>query len=56
MSEFFSMGGYAPYVWSSYALTALVLVANIIGARVREREIEKNLAGRLRRESRGERS
>ncbi|MDQ2103646.1 heme exporter protein CcmD [Azospirillum isscasi] len=26
MAEFFAMGGYAAYVWSSYALAALVMV------------------------------
>jgi heme exporter protein D len=28
MSEFFAMGGYASYVWSSYALAAIVLWLN----------------------------
>ena len=28
MSEFFAMGGYAAFVWPSYGLTALVLLAN----------------------------
>jgi heme exporter protein D len=28
LSEFFSMGGYATFVWSSYALTLVVLVVN----------------------------
>lgn len=26
LSEFLHMGGYAPYVWSCYGLTALVLI------------------------------
>lgn len=26
--EFFSMGGYGVYVWSSYAITAAVLIGN----------------------------
>ena len=30
IQEFFSMGGYAFYVWTSYGLTLLVLLANII--------------------------
>ena len=30
IQEFFSMGGYAFYVWASYGLTLLVLLANII--------------------------
>ena len=28
--EFFAMGGYAFYVWTSYGLTLIVLLANII--------------------------
>jgi len=30
MSEFFAMGGYAFYVWSSFAFTAVVLAINLI--------------------------
>jgi heme exporter protein D len=30
MQEFFAMGGYAFYVWTSYGLTLLVLLLNII--------------------------
>lgn len=29
-SEFFAMGGYAAYVWPSYAIAAVVLVLNVI--------------------------
>ena len=29
-SEFFHMGGYAVYVWSSYGLALLLVVANIV--------------------------
>jgi len=29
-SEFFNMGGYAFFVWSSYALTFIVVLANIV--------------------------
>lgn len=29
MSEFFAMGGYAAYVWPSFALTAIVVLANL---------------------------
>ena len=29
MSEFFEMGGYAAYVWSSYAISLVVLVLNV---------------------------
>ena len=30
VQEFFAMGGYAFYVWTSYGITLIVLVANII--------------------------
>jgi len=30
LSEFFAMGGYAFYVWTSYGLTLIVLLANIV--------------------------
>lgn len=42
MTEFFQMGGYAPYVWSAYGITLLVIVANAWWAR-------KKLADALRR-------
>lgn len=32
MQEFFSMGGYATYVWSSYGLTAVVMVVLLIAS------------------------
>jgi heme exporter protein D len=30
MAEFFAMGGYAPFVWSSYAASALVLGVAVV--------------------------
>lgn len=30
MQEFLAMGGYAPYVWSSFGVTFLVLTANAL--------------------------
>ena len=33
MSEFFDMGGYAAFVWPSYAITLIVVVLNIVWAR-----------------------
>ena len=32
MSEFLSMGGYAPYVWSAYGVTLIVLIYNVWAA------------------------
>jgi len=49
MSEFFQMGGYAFYVWTSYGLTLVVLVANLIIPFNQERTILQTLARKLRR-------
>ena len=47
ITEFLHMGGYAPYVWSSYGLALVVLVGNLILARRKRtkllREIEIHL-------------
>lgn len=50
MSEFFHMGGYAFFVWTSYGLAAIILLANIILPLQRKKEILGNLKRRLRRE------
>ena len=51
--EFFAMGGYAVYVWCSYALAAVVLIVNIVSARSRGRNTVRALAEfyRVRKES-----
>ena len=42
MNDFFAMGGYAIYVWPSFALTTVVMLANIFFAlRKRKRVIAK---------------
>jgi heme exporter protein D len=51
MTEFFNMGGYAFFVWTSYGITALVLIANIISANSRERQIKRDVAMRLERQN-----
>lgn len=33
MSDFLAMGGHGPYVWSAYAVTAVVVALNIWAAR-----------------------
>ena len=33
VAEFFAMGGYAPYVWGSYAVTALCLIVEVLAVR-----------------------
>ena len=48
MMEFLHMGGYAAYVWPSYALAFFVLVYNIVQPLRRERAVRRRLSRRLR--------
>ena len=50
MSEFLHMGGYAAFVWPSFALAAVVVAWNVVAARrllaaARERARGRALAG-----------
>ena len=49
LEAFLHMGGYADYVWSAYALGAVVLVGSVLAPMRRERAILRRLAGRARR-------
>lgn len=42
-SEFLAMGGYGLYVWGSYAVTAAVLILNILAARRRYKNVRRQL-------------
>jgi len=44
-SEFFSMGGYGLYVWGSYGLAALLMVAEPLLAARRHRSALRDAAG-----------
>ena len=48
LQSFFDMGGYAGFVWTSYGLTALVLVWNWWAAR--RSEAEAQIAAKRRNE------
>jgi len=48
MVEFFSQGGYAFYVWGSYGLGLILLIAELVQLRNRRRTILARL-GRLMR-------
>ena len=43
MKEVLAMGGYAVYVWSSYAIVALVLFGNVLLAKMHRRKIVQEL-------------
>ncbi len=48
MTEFFAMGGYAPYVWSCFGLTVVVLFINLWAAKRRLAAVKTELAKRHR--------
>ncbi len=43
MKEFFAMGGYAFFVWTSYAIVAFVMIANVFAAVMKRKWIFKEL-------------
>lgn len=49
-SEFFHMGGYAFYVWTSYALALVLVILNIIAPVLQRRRIITRIKRALRRE------
>ena len=49
-SEFFNMGGYAFYVWTSYALTLIVIVANIVSPMLQRKRTIARIKRAIKRE------
>ena len=47
------MGGYAFFVWTSYALTLLVVVANIVWPLIQRKQIIARVKRALKREMAG---
>jgi len=48
VAEFFAMGGYAFYVWGSYATVTAVLVHQYAAPLIRRRKLLRELAGEAR--------
>lgn len=42
LDDFIAMGGYGFYVWGSYLVTTVLIVAEILLLRARRRAVEKN--------------
>jgi heme exporter protein D len=49
-AEFFAMGGYALYVWSSFGAAALILVLEPIAINARRKKIMQRLQREIRAE------
>jgi heme exporter protein D len=52
MNEFFSMGGYAFYVWSSYGVSLLVLVWVYVYPVMQRRKLIQHLKHHQKRQTR----
>lgn len=52
MGEFFAMGGYGPYVWSTFGISLVVLVINVVSAKRRLRRVREELKLRVARDAR----
>lgn len=50
MSNFFAMGGYGFYVWTSCAVFLIVLLIDALAPVLRRRRVIASLRGRYRRE------
>lgn len=49
LQEFFAMGGYAFYVWTSYGITAVVLIVNVLLPVVQRRQWLRQIALKQKR-------
>jgi len=49
MKEFFHMGGYGFYVWTSYGISLLVLLANLLSPILLKKKLLSELAQREKR-------
>ncbi len=49
-SEFFHMGGYAFFVWTSYGLTLIVIVANIVSPIMQRKKVISRIKRAIKRE------
>jgi len=49
-SEFFHMGGYAFFVWTSYALTLIVIVANVVLPIMQRKKVISRIKRTIKRE------
>jgi heme exporter protein D len=55
MAEYFEMGGYGFYVWTSYGIALVAMLATVWGARQRHRRQLARIVRRQKREQAGKR-
>jgi heme exporter protein D len=52
LTEFFHMGGYAFYVWTSYGIALIVLLANVLMPARQRKKLLTDIARTARRRAR----
>jgi len=52
LNEFFHMGGYAFYVWTSYGIALIILLANVIMPARQRKKLLTDIARTARRRAR----
>lgn len=55
-SDFFHMGGYATYVWTSYGLALLLVVANIVSPIIERKRVIARVKRAIKRDAAREQS
>ncbi|QSA96067.1 heme exporter protein CcmD [Methylococcus sp. EFPC2] len=55
LEQFFHMGGYAFYVWTSYGLALTVLILNLVLPLVRQGAVRRQLARKPKQSARNPR-
>ena len=55
-SEFFHMGGYAVYVWTSYAIALVMVVANIVSPIIERKRVISRVKRAIKRDAAREQS
>ena len=50
-SEFFHMGGYAAFVWSSYGLALIMVLANIISPMIERKRVIARVKRAIKRDA-----
>lgn len=53
-SDFFAMGGYAFYVWGSYIVTMVLMIAEVVLVKRRRRDVLARLARAVSEQARVE--
>lgn len=51
LEQFFSMGGYALYVWTSYGIALVVLIINVVLPLLRKAETQKDIVRALKQDA-----